>query len=127
MQTRDQRYAIQILKQVQAIKRHPEYKESLYKKYGAISFQLPILIHSAGLAQALAYVESRKEQIFKDFLRDLSITICKGESLCEQARNVELPEYILLSRQVLAALLWYKRFAQSILDVDAEETLEPVP
>lgn len=121
MQTRDQRYALQVYQHVQAIKKeHPEH----YKKYGAMSHKLPILIHTAGLAQALAYVESRKEEIYRHFLRDLSQTVGMEATLCERSRTLGLAAYMHLTQQTLAALLWYKRFAQSILGVDASEDID---
>lgn len=127
MQTRDQRYATKVYEKVQVIR--SEFPES-YRKYGAMSHKLPILIHTAGLAQALAYVESRKvdtskkeEDIYARFLKDLAETVGVTE-LSKQAREVELTHYMYLTEQVLAALLWYKRFAQSILNVDVDESLE---
>jgi len=50
---------------------------------------------------------------------DLAKTMKKDtkDALLECAREAELTEYMLLTRQALAALLWYKRFAQSLLDV----------
>ena len=46
----------------------------------------------------------------------------KGEDLRSQSRGTnDLKEYIKLTHETMAALLWYKRFAQSVLDVDASE------
>jgi CRISPR-associated protein Cmr5 len=128
MQTRDQRYATKVYEKVQVIR--GEFPKS-YRKYGAMSHKLPILIHTAGLAQALAYVESRKdtskkaeeEDIYARFLKDLAETVGVAE-LSKQAREVELTHYMYLTEQVLAALLWYKRFAQSVLNVDVDESIE---
>ena len=122
MQTRDQRYAVAVYEQVTKIKR--KYAEGeQYKKYGAISHKLPILIHTAGLIQALAFVESRGQDIQKLLLADLNATLGLNDSptLLERVRSAELGEYMRLTQQIMAALLWYKRFAQSVLDVDASE------
>lgn len=120
MPTRDQRYAVDVLKKVELVRQNPQYK-----KYGAISHALPILIHTAGLAQALAFVDSRKEAIFKTFLADLSQTVVGDEALLlKKSREDDLMPYIYLTRQVLAALVWYKRFAQSILQVESSESLD---
>jgi CRISPR-associated protein Cmr5 len=60
-------------------------------------------------------------------LNDVTATLCcipglaalLGEStLATISRTTELATYILLTEQVLETLLWYKRFAQSLLDVE---------
>jgi len=91
------------------------------KKYGSMSHRLPVLIRTAGLAQALAFVEARGDAGGEKLLEDIAVVLkFKGkESLLESSREAELPEYMLLTRQVLAALTWYKRFAQSVLGVES--------
>lgn len=91
------------------------------KKYGSMSHRLPVLIRTAGLAQALAFVEARGDAGGKKLLEDIAIVLdFKGkEALLESSRGAELPEYMLLTRKVLAALTWYKRFAQSVLSVES--------
>jgi len=54
MQTLDQQYSASAYEQVLSIK-----KEKDYKKYGAMAHKLPVLIHTAGLVQALEFVNSR--------------------------------------------------------------------
>jgi CRISPR-associated protein Cmr5 len=123
MQTRDQRYATTAHDCVQEVKK----EEKKYKLYGSLSHKLPILIHNAGLAQALAFVDTRvDEKISERFLDDLAQTIDQGDgkTLLKNVREAKLSEYMLLTQQVLAALLWYKRFAQSILKVEASEAGE---
>ncbi len=95
------------------------------RKYGVMCRKMPTLIHTAGLAQALAIVESRKDVIYKiDFLDNLGKTIGAEGRLTEAARTAELNEYMRLTAQVMEALVWYKRFAQSILGVDASDNEE---
>ncbi len=117
MLTRDQRYAVEAHKHVSAVKKEDQ------RSYGAMAHKLPILIRTAGLAQALTFVEARGLKSQTQLLTDLASTLGKasGGVLLEQARNSELSAYMLLTQQVLAALLWYKRFAQSILGVEASE------
>jgi CRISPR-associated protein Cmr5 len=127
MQTLDQHYSATAYKQVLSIKEDKEYK-----KYGAMAHKLPILIHTAGLVQALEFVHSRGKPVQKRLLDHLAIAVTgqgNAETLLQTVRDASLSGYIRLTRQILAALLWYKRFAQSILDVDATEALgeEEVP
>ena len=119
MQTRDQKYSIDALKRVEAVKEKAEAR-----KYGVMCHKLPILIHTAGLAQALAFVESRKGGVYGDFLRDLGHTIEEKTALAQAAREAHLNDYMRLTAQVMAALVWYKRFAQSVLGVDVSDKEE---
>lgn len=120
MQTLDQRYADVIRQQVLVIKDQPDYK-----KYGSMAHKLPILIHTAGLLQALEFVNSRgeNEKIQKQLLEDLAVTIGQHNTttLLTTVRGANLSAYMRLTRHILGALLWYKRFAQSILEVEASE------
>lgn len=122
MLTRDQRYATTVYEQVTAIKSE-EKEEARYKPYGAMAHKLPILIRTAGLAQALEFVNSRGKPIQQRLLKDLAATIGQGDTsaFLRHVRSASLGEYMRLTQQAMAALLWYKRFAQSILGVDASE------
>ena len=127
MQTLDQQYSATAYEQVLSIKEDKEYKKNEeYKKYGAMAHKLPILIHTAGLAQALEFVHSRGKPVQKHLLDHLAITVGQGDTdkLLQTVRGASLSGYIRLTRQILAALLWYKRFAQSILNVDVTEAIE---
>lgn len=118
MQTRDQKYAVDVLDKVTKISKEKKEYQNIY---GGMSHKLPILIRTAGLAQALSFVEAKavKVNALQQLLKDLSVTV-EQQELPAVARNTkELSAYIRLTQQVMAALLWYKRFAQSVLGVDA--------
>ncbi len=119
MQTRDQKYAVDVYKRVSEVKKTAEEVDR--NRYGAMAHQLPILIRSAGLAQALAFLDSRDTKGHKQLLIDLAATVGQPGTLLKSAREVGIGEYMNLTRQVMAALLWYKRFAQSILDIKASD------
>jgi CRISPR-associated protein Cmr5 len=117
MQTRDQKYAIDIFNRVSKVSKEKKEYQNIY---GGMSHKLPILIRTAGLAQALSFVEAKaiKVNALQQLIKDLSETIGK-QDLAKDARELPLSEYVRLTQQVMAALLWYKRFAQSVLDVNA--------
>lgn len=125
MQTRDQRYATHIYQKVRAISQMDEKKA---KSYGAMAQTLPILIHSAGLIQALSFVDSRRENkdMLTQLLNDLAETVEQKDAaqLLIAAQTASLGEYIYLTQSILDALLWYKRFAQSLLDIDTTGTID---
>jgi CRISPR-associated protein Cmr5 len=120
MQTRDQRYAVDAYNNVFAAKQNGK---NFYEKYGSMAHKLPILIRTAGLAQALSFVEAKASDniALKRLLVDIGKTVSANAPLSEKARGANLIEYILLTKQVMDALLWYKRFAQSVLGVQAND------
>lgn len=115
MQTRNQRYAAHIFEQVIQV---PEAER---RKYGSMAHRLPVLIRTAGLAQALAFADARGKNPGKRLLGDIAAVLRfkDKDELLKRSREAELPEYMRLTRDVLAALAWYKRFAQSVLGVEA--------
>ena len=121
MQTRKQDYATSAFNQVKEIKDKPEAYNK--KRYGSMAHKLPVLIRSAGLAVALEFVQSRGKDEHRDLLTHLGKTVLAGrndnKSLLELSREAQLRDYTRLTRQCLEALLWYKRFAESVLDVKA--------
>ena len=136
MQTRDQKYAQDAYEHVIEIAKKKD--EHFGRVYGSMAHKLPILIHVSGLAQALAFVFSRdKGNGLGQLLEDLSQTVCGSKSatatdLLKRSRGDDpqsnLRDYLYLTEQTLAALLWYKRYAQSILKVEqGDEVNEDKP
>lgn len=136
--TLQQRMAITGYEKVEAFRnQHPSdsgIDEAARKKYGTMAHKLPILIHTAGLTQALAFVQSRGSGEQRLLLDHVAVAlqlpgITTGDQLATRSREAELPEYMLLTRRTLAALVWYKRFAESVLKVgqgDQDEDDGPV-
>lgn len=122
MQTREQKYAVQIYEQVSHYKQ--EHDAQQVKDYGSMAHQLPVLVRSAGLVQALTFVEARGKPGHKQLLDHLAVTVGQpmGSALAEAARGADLAAYMRLTQQVLTALIWYKRFAQSVLEVAHSES-----
>lgn len=121
MQTRDQRYAAKIFRQVS-----DDVAPSEKDAYGSMAHKLPVLIRTAGLTQALEFVEARGKPAHKKLLEHLAGAVLGDgqgrQVLRERSRTTtQLSEYMRLTHEALAALLWYKRFAQSVLGVDASQ------
>jgi CRISPR-associated protein Cmr5 len=95
-----------------------------------MAHKLPVLVRTAGLAQALSFVEARGENPQRQLLDDLAATLGYQDGragLLAESRNAELSQYMYVTKQVLHALLWYKRFAQSVLDVQTAEADDNTP
>lgn len=88
-----------------------------------MAHKLPILVRQAGLIQALVFVETRGKPSHKQLLDDLATTLgsASGKDLRKECQQAELADYIWLTRKALAALEWYKRFAESVLNVKPGE------
>ena len=116
--TRDQRYAAIVYGQAQEILKRDKREQG---DYGGLANHLPTLVKKVGLAQALSFAEAKSGAGDKQLLEDLRAAISEISGrridLLERSRKAELSEYIWLTRQVMTALSWYKRFAQSVLDV----------
>jgi len=124
MKTVHQRLAADVYDRVTQI--YEEHDEPFRKKYGTMAHKMPVLLHTAGLMQAIAFVHAKgtKNEAWKQFLNDLAQTLefsrpeYDRDALLRNAQQVEIGDYILLTRRVSNALLWYKRFAESILKVE---------
>lgn len=115
--TREQKRAKSAFERVS---KHKERPQDWRDQYGGMAHKLPVLVRQAGLAQALAFVESRGKDAHRALLEDLaqSLELSKAD-LLRQSREAKLGEYLRLTREALAVAQWYKRFAQSVLDVEA--------
>lgn len=90
-------------------------------QYGGMAHRLPILIRTAGLAQALAFAKSRKKTGIDRLLDDIATTVGENDLAAKARNEQDLMQYMLLTRRTLAALVWYKRFAISVLNIDASD------
>lgn len=123
MQTFQQKVAQRAYQDVYAVQ--SKIDASYEQKYLTMARKFPMLIHSTGLAQAVVFLQARGEDAHKDLLdqvaRSLEIQgINNGTDLMKECSAAPLNQYIYLTRRVLTTLLWYKRFAEALLD--PEET-----
>jgi len=94
------------------------------KKYASFAREFPTLVHSCGLAQALAFALA-KEDHQKEYAHDLAevlkssghVEFDGAKGLCEQIREkLSVSQYIRLSRDALAAAVWMKRYVEAAED-----------
>ena len=117
--TRNQRYAAKIYDQVQSV---PANQRAAYE---GMAHKLPVLIRTAGLAQAFAFVAARGEAGHHLLLDHLVEVVEAGNraNLLARSRTDELVKYMRLTQEVLTALLWYKRFAQTPSPIPTQAAL----
>ena len=123
MHTLQQEYAKKVYKTVESfgqqyIKGTPERTQ-----YGSMAHKFPVLVRQAGLIQGLAFVHTRGKEVHKVLLEDLAQVVAdqSADEFVRQCQEADLTAYMWLTRQTLSALEWFKRFAQSVLEVDPGE------
>lgn len=89
------------------------------KEYGRFAKSFPALVQSSGLAQACAFAEAKA---MGAILSDLETVLeMRGDTLVKESREAPLEQYMLLSRKVMAAAGWIKRYVQALLKEEGEE------
>ena len=123
MKTLSQKYLESAAKRVSEIER-----EEWAKIYGGLCHSFPVLVHSAGLAQAVAYHQSKASEDSSGNPRNAahSRLIQDYKALLPEFDIVtaDLREYIAATRTVLAAWVFYKRFAVSVLGAETANSAE---
>jgi CRISPR-associated protein Cmr5 len=126
MATLDQKRASLAFEHIMGVKRWDKAEQ---KKYASIVHAMPALLRSAGLSQALHFVRSRrseKQQLFLEHLaaqlRHIDADIDGPDKLLAKVRSADLLEYLRLTHEALACVVWYRRFVQGELGIEAGET-----
>lgn len=119
MQTRSQKYAARIFKQIEDLQEHHNAGDQ--KQYGSMAHKLPVLIRTAGLSQALGFVAARGNAMHLRLVKDLAAALKRHDLPLDSRMAPSLQQYMRMTQEALDALLWYKRFAQSVLKVDASD------
>jgi len=123
--TRSQQLLARALGDVQSV------PASDHKTYGSLCHRLPALVRRNGLCQTLAFLNAKKDTKGNDahelLLQHLAtqLGVARGDVLTSVG-TAPLPLYMQQTRTVLSALIYYKRFAVSILHVDSTDEDETV-
>ncbi len=118
---------------VDEVKGMPKSKE--YKSYAK---KLPMMIKTNGLGAALAFCKSKISQekkepgyAYKKLYEHMTewlknddkqlVTISASDDLVERVISLESSEYRAVTVEVLAFLNWLRRFAEGLIEGDADE------
>ena len=124
VQTQSQLYAQRAYQKVTCVKGRGAEKEA---KYRTVALSFPSLVHTCGLAQAIAFVEVKgKNSGFSEHLDYVLFEIERKETdeeslVAEKSRTNDLLDYMQLSRQVMTASGWLKRYAEAMLKSEKKE------
>ncbi|MBS1874706.1 MAG: type III-B CRISPR module-associated protein Cmr5 [Acidobacteria bacterium] len=114
--TRDQKRAQSVFDAVTAVKNRNTFVE----EYGRQCLRLPILIQQDGLCLTLAFLEAKakpQKPYFRQVVDDLQRILGAD---AEKIRKADAVTYQRLSREALRTALWFKRYAEAVLDVSLE-------
>jgi len=114
--TRSQRLAQAALPRIQS--RMQGLREKAFDEYRSFVKKFPALIHTCGLAQAVAFALAKQEN---DYIEDLAAVlrdsghpeITSAQTLHERARTQPLSGYLRLSRDAINAAGWLKRYVEA--------------
>lgn len=120
MHTLEQDFAQKVYAKVDCFGREHAEDSPERKQYGAMAHKLPVMVRQAGLVQALEFVNSRGKPAQHDLLKDLAEVVAgqPAERFVDDCRRADLASYMWLTRRTLVALEWFKRFAQSVLEIE---------
>jgi CRISPR-associated protein Cmr5 len=120
MLTRSQQYAQAAFPAVQ--RHYPQPTKDLskeQKEYRTVAKKFPSLIHTCGLAQAIAFYQAKGHT---DYLADLAQVVSQAghpeitstDELAKHSRSDKLSLYMRLSRDTLTAAGWLKRYVEAL-------------
>lgn len=103
--------------------------DKAYKtQYGALCHKFPVMVRTCGLAQAVAFSAAKADPAdaglkgaharLVDDVRDLlGLPSGDAKAVADRIAALSVVEYVVATRRVLKAWIYYKRFAESILKV----------
>ena len=80
--------------------------------YGSYAKSFPALLHTAGLCQAVAFLQVKCPELLKDLIRTIGQEP-NVETFAERCRSADVPEYMHLSRICLDGATWLKRYVEA--------------
>jgi len=97
------------------------------REFASLARSFPSLVHSCGLAQAVAFAKAKQHEqngtrLGEQYLEDLAaVLLAVGHaeggsvaSLDEATRGHPVPAYVRLSRNTLLAAGWLKRYVEAV-------------
>ncbi|MFI5456518.1 MAG: type III-B CRISPR module-associated protein Cmr5 [Isosphaerales bacterium] len=93
------------------------------KEYVSFAKKFPALIHTCGLAQAVAFALAKKETAYVEDLAAVlkasgHLEITSARALDDQTQMQELSGYLRLSRDAINAASWLKRYVEAAVGED---------
>lgn len=89
----------------------PSSEQETFKRFAQ---QFPALVHQCGLAQAVAFAAAKGHTRFLAAVEKVAGR--QPNTLLKDAREAELTHYLRLTRDVMTAAEWLKRFSEALIE-----------
>ncbi|MBX2990247.1 MAG: type III-B CRISPR module-associated protein Cmr5 [Bacteroidetes bacterium] len=139
MKTRAQRHlelASELVLKV--AQKYPQEDNKVRKTYGSLCHSFPVMVRTCGLCQAVAFSKAKAAgddsriadahrlllEHLGELLHAVNSAISKDD-VVSPIRSASATVYMLYTRQILTSWIYFKRFAESILKVQAGENEQP--
>ncbi|MGC8667882.1 MAG: type III-B CRISPR module-associated protein Cmr5 [Chthonomonadales bacterium] len=114
--------------------KYPDKGHQVRKIYGGLCHSFPVMVRTCGLCQALAFSEAKakggegsRAEAHALLLQHVAELIGANQSSpLGHVRKAKAIQYMLYTRRVLDAWIYFKRFAESILEVKSAKEAEDV-
>lgn len=110
---------------------HDEHTAGVHKIYDGLCHKFPVLVITCGLCQALAFSKDKaavtnghandRNKAHELLLNHVGALLPGEGDVLVRVQNADAQTYLFYTRRVLASWIYFKRFAVSILKVDADE------
>ncbi len=117
IQTRSQQFGTRAFDRVETVERETTCGDSARDKYVSFAKRFPSLVHTCGLAQAVAFAHSKAPKAYlEDLFYVMDGATTDVASFSAKLRSADLSEYMRLSHSALDAAGWLKRYAEAVLE-----------
>ncbi len=92
--------------------------------YKSIIKKMPMLIKNNGLGGTLAFLKSKKkvhQKVMDDIEEWLRKRMMISNNIIDSVINAATPEYRALSNEVMELLMWMRRFADGLIEGEAND------
>lgn len=87
-------------------------EKDVSEDYRQFAKRFPALVHNCGLAQAVAFAQSKDKNAYLDDLASVMGAL-SGQNLAMISRTVDLIEYQQTTREAIECATWIKRYAEA--------------
>lgn len=126
MKTRAQQDMELAAKLVQEVTGHDKETQQIY---GGLCHSFPVMVRTCGLCQAIAFSQAkagggdgsreRAHRLILQHVQKVLEELGVQDDLLRALREASASDYMLYTRRVLSAWVYFKRFAESILKVSS--------
>ncbi|MCE3199215.1 type III-B CRISPR module-associated protein Cmr5 [Paenibacillus sonchi] len=116
-------YAEKAMQSIRSVEADPDCNN---KDYGRLCLLFPSMVQVNGLRLTVAFFQSKgksQKTLHQRYLQDLAATV-DSTTWETGLRTNDMMDYRDLTRHVLQAAVWFKRYAEAILKVEAADGLD---